>query len=68
MSDDRVDQKAVLGIDHLVARTGIGATEQAEQLVGAGTADDALRVGGVLPQLPRSGVHVSIEVPSERLL
>ena len=41
---DRVDQKAVLGIERLVAGTGVGAGQQAEQLVRAGAANDPLGI------------------------
>ena len=41
---DRVDEEAVLGVDHLVARAEIAVRQQVEDVVRAGAADDAVRV------------------------
>ena len=41
---DRINQEAVLGVQCLVARPGVGAGQQAQQLVRSGAADDPLRI------------------------
>src|SRR3546814_1803967 len=41
---DGVHEEAVLAVEHLVARACVGAHQQADQLVGAGAADDARSV------------------------
>ena len=41
---DRVHQKAVRGMNRLVAIGQIGARDQVEQVVGAGAANDARRI------------------------
>jgi hypothetical protein len=47
MGGDRIDQEPMLAVEHLVAGAGIGAGEQAENLVGAGAADNALGIEAV---------------------
>ena len=44
---DLVNEKAMRGVDRLVARAEIGAGQQVQQLVGAGAADDAGRIEAV---------------------
>ncbi len=50
---DRIDQKAVDGMDRLVAVGEIGASEQVEQVVGAGAAHDAV---GIEPEGAADGL------------
>ena len=39
-----VHQEAVRAVEHLVARTGVGAHQELDQLVGAGAADDPVGI------------------------
>ena len=54
---DRVNQKAVLGVDRLVAIGEIGARQQIEQIVGAGAANDArgIETEDFADRLPQRG-------------
>src|SRR6185437_13504312 len=64
---DRIDEKAVRGVDRLVAVLEIGAGDQVEQIVGAGAADDARRIEAErltdrLAQRGRGAVRIILEV------
>jgi hypothetical protein len=68
---DRINQKAVRGVDRLVAVGQIGVGDQIEQIVGAGAADDAVGVEPEsapdrLAQLGRGAVRVILEMLGER--
>ena len=65
MRADRVHQKAVPAVQHLVAGAGISAQQQRDQLVRAGAADDPRRVEPVLAAdrlAQRLGAAVGIAV------
>ena len=66
---DPVHAEAVLGVDHLAARAGVGLGEEGDDLVGAGAADDAGGVEAVhLADRPAQGgvVGRGIEVQARR--
>ncbi len=42
--DDRIDQKAMRGVDRLVAVAEIGVGEQVQEIVGTGAADDTVGI------------------------
>ena len=68
---DRIDQKAVRGVDRLVAVLQIGARQQVEQIVGAGAADDAGRIEAEraadrLAQFGRCAVRIILQMPPDR--
>ena len=64
---DRIDQKAMRGVDRLVAIDQIGVRQQMQEIVGAGAADDAVgiepeRVPDRLAQLDGRTVRIILEM------
>jgi len=64
---DRIHQEAELAVQQLIARPGIGAHQEIDQLVGARAADDALGVEAVVPadrrpQLGRIAVRIAVDL------
>ncbi len=73
MRADRVHQKPVPAVQHLVARPGIAAQQQPDQFVRAGAADDARRVEPVmaadrLAQLAGVAVGIAVDVAGQRAI
>src|SRR6185312_10738686 len=63
----RVHEKAVPAVDDLVAGPGIGARQEADELVGAGAADDARRIEPVAPgdrlaQRHRPAIGIAVDL------
>ena len=70
---DRIHQEAVPAVEHLVARPGIGAQQQADQFVRAGAADDAVRVEPVMAaergaQFRRAAVGIAVDLLGQRAI
>ena len=64
---DRIDQKAVRGVDRLVAVGEIGVRQQVQQIIRARAADDALGIEPECPpdrlaQLARRAVRIILEM------
>ena len=70
---DRIDQKAMRGVDRLVAVAEVGARDQIKQVVGAGAADDARRiepedVADRLAQIRSRPVRIILQVFGHRAI
>ena len=70
---DRIDQKAVGGVDRFVAVGEIGAGQQVQQVVGAGAADDAVRIEPERPpdrfaQFARRAVRIIFKMRADGLI
>ena len=71
--DDRIDRKAILAHHRRIALAQKGLSEQVEEIVGAGAADDACRVNAVdlaerLAQQPRRALGIDLQLAGKLLI
>ncbi len=70
---DRIDQKAVRGVDRLVAVLQVRARKEIEQIVGAGAAHQPIRIEAErspdrLAQFGRGAIRVILQMPADRVV